>query len=113
MLKEFETGSVRENDDHKPDYVEALSYTALNRYVRFMTSKKTKYGANNFKKGIPIESYERSLMRHIDKYFRNKYEGGDDEKGDDQLSAILFNVFGIMHQEEIFEKKRDKIKKRE
>jgi len=99
-ITKFATGAIRDSQEGKPDYVETLSYTALNRYIRYMTGKKAKYGAGNFKKGIPIESYEKSLMRHIDKYMRNKYEYGDDEKDEDHLGAIIFNVFGIMHEEE-------------
>ena len=65
-----------------------------------MTGKKKKYGAGNFKKGIPIESYEQSLVRHLQKYLSNKYEGGNCEKEEDHLSAMLFNVFGIIHEEQ-------------
>jgi len=31
----------------------------------------------------------------------NKYERGDLEKAEDHLSAVVFNVFGIMHEEEM------------
>jgi hypothetical protein len=65
-----------------------------------MTGKKKKYGAGNFKKGIPQESYEQSLVRHLQKYLANKYEGGDIEKEEDHLSAMLFNVFGIINEQE-------------
>ena len=44
-----------------------------------------------------IESYESSLLRHVQKYLANKYEGGNIEKEEDHLSAILFNAFGIIH----------------
>ena len=97
----FESGAIRDTQEGKLDYVETLSFTALNRYIAYMTGKKIKYGSGNFKKGIPIESYEKSLMRHIDKYMRNKFENGNDEKNEDHLSAIIFNVFGIMHEEEM------------
>jgi hypothetical protein len=64
-----------------------------------MTGKKNKYGSGNFKKGIPIDNYEKSLVRHIQKYLENKYEGGTVEKDEDHLSAIVFNAFGIMYEE--------------
>lgn len=63
-----------------------------------MTGKREKYGRGNFKKGIPIENYEESLMRHIAKYFINKYEGGKQEPNEDHLSAMVFNIFGIMYE---------------
>jgi hypothetical protein len=96
----FPSGAVRDAQTNKPDFIETISFTANHRYAVYMTGKKKKYGAGNFKKGIPIESYEKSLLRHIDKYFRNKYEGGRDELDQDHLAAIRFNVDGIMHEEE-------------
>lgn len=95
----FETGAIRDVQDGKEDYVETISYTAFKRYSQYMTGKKARYGAGNFKKGIPIESYEQSLMRHVQKYMENKYEDGVCEKEDDHLSAMIFNIFGIMHEE--------------
>ena len=99
-LTKFDTGAVRDTQEGKPDFVETQSFTANRRYAGYMTGKKAKYGVGNFKKGIPISSYEQSLLRHVDKYFRNKYEGGQDEPNEDHLAAIRFNVDGIMHEEE-------------
>lgn len=99
-VTQFGTGAIRDSQDGKLDFLETISFTAHERYARYMTGKKRKYGTGNFKKGIPIESYEKSLLRHIDKYFRNKYENGSDEPNEDHLAAIRFNVDGIMHEEE-------------
>lgn len=99
--REFSTGAIRDSEQNKEDYIETISWTAFKRYAEYMTEKKSRYGSGNFKKGIPIESYERSLMRHISKYFINKYENGNLEKDQDHLSAIIFNVFGIMHEESV------------
>jgi len=103
-MRKFNTGAVRDNEDDKVDFTETISWTAFNRYARYMTSKKNRYGQGNFKKGIPIDAYERSLLRHIDKYMRNKYEGGNDEPDEDHLSAAVFNLFGILHEEETNER---------
>ena len=99
-ITKFKTGAIRDTQEGKPDFTETISFTAHHRYAKYMTKKKEKYGAGNFKKGIPIDSYEKSLLRHIDKYFRNKYEGANDEKDEDHLSAMRFNIDGIMHEEE-------------
>ena len=99
-LRKFKTGAVRDDDTKKEDYIETISWTAMKRYAQYMTSKKAKYGEGNFKKGIPIEAYEQSLVRHLQKYLANKYEGGTIEKDEDHLSAILFNTFGIIHEQE-------------
>lgn len=104
-MRKFNTGAVRDSEEGKVDFVETISFTAHERYARYMTGKKAKYGVGNFKKGIPIEAYEQSLLRHIDKYFRNKYENGNDEPNEDHLSAMRFNIDGIMHEEETNKKK--------
>lgn len=95
----FKTGAIRDSQEGKNDWTETISWTALNRYAGYMTGKKAKYGAGNFKKGIDITSYEQSLIRHWHKYFVNKYEKGNEEPGEDHLAAMLFNVLGIMHEE--------------
>ena len=107
-VRKFTTGAIRDLDDTKEDYIETISWIAMRRYAQYMTGKKSKYGAGNFKKGIPVESYEQSLVRHVQKYLANKYEGQDIEKQEDHLSAILFNVFGIIHEEQ--RKENDKQK---
>lgn len=99
-MKIFSSGGKRDGDENKEDYIETISWTAFRRYAKYMTSKKKKYGSGNFKKGLPIDYYERALVRHLQKYIVNKYEQGKDEKEEDHLSAIVFNALGIMHEEE-------------
>lgn len=103
--RKFASGAIRDIDENKEDYIETISWTAFKRYAKYMTSKKKKYGSGNFKKGIPIESYEQSLVRHLQKYLENKYEEGVVEKEEDHLSAMVFNIFGILHEEERNNKK--------
>lgn len=103
-ITKFKTGAIRDTQEGKEDYIETFSWSALKRHAVYMTGKKQKYGAGNFKKGIPVENYEQSLMRHVQKYFENKYEGGTIEVNEDHLAAILFNVFGIMHEEDRLKK---------
>lgn len=95
----FNTGAIRDSQEGKEDYIETISWTAFRRYAQYMTGKKKKYGAGNFKKGIPVSSYEQSLVRHIQKYLANKYENQGLEESEDHLSAMVFNIFGIMHEE--------------
>lgn len=98
-VTKFKTGAIRDTQTDKEDYIETISWRAFKRFARYMTSKKKLYGAGNFKKGIPIPSYEASLIRHIQKYMENKYEKGKVEVNEDHLAAIVFNCFGIMHEE--------------
>jgi hypothetical protein len=104
-ITRFETGAIRDSQAGKNNWTETISWTALNRYATYMTGKRAKYGAGNFKKGIPITSYEESIPRHWHKYFTNKYEGNSDEPNEDHLAAIIFNCLGIMHEEEAAKKK--------
>lgn len=99
-IRKFESGAVRDSEAKKEDYIETISWTAFKRYAEFMTGKKNRYGSGNFKKGIPIDAYERSLIRHITKYLINKFENGSLEKEEDHLCSMLFNIFGIIHEEE-------------
>lgn len=96
----FSSGAIRDSQEGKNDFIETISYLGFDRYAGYMTSKKKKYGSGNFKKGIDITSYEKSLIRHWVKYMKNKYEGGKDEPLEDHISAIIFNAFGILHEEE-------------
>lgn len=95
----FPTGAIRDIQDGKESYVETISWTAFRRYAEYMTGKKKKYGSGNFKKGIPPESYEESLVRHLVKYMSNTHEFGGLEEKEDHLSAMVFNIFGLMHEE--------------
>ena len=106
----YKTGAVRDSQEEKPDYIDAISWTALDRYVKYMESKKKKFGVGNFKKGLPIDRYEKAILRHIKKYIVNKYEKGNDEKDQDHLSAIVFNTLGIIHEEEMLKIKTKKSK---
>lgn len=98
-LTKFETGAVRDISTDKEDYIESISWSALKRYADYMKSKSHVYGEGNWKKGIPIKSYESSLVRHLQKYLANKYDGAKLEPDEDHLSAILFNCFGIIFEE--------------
>lgn len=105
--RSFNTGAIRNNDINKENYLGSTSWLALKRYSLFQTNacKKHKYPGDNWKKGIPIEEYEKSLIRHLQKYFANKYDGADDEPYDDHLSAAWFNLQGIIHEEEKLKQK--------
>lgn len=103
-VRKFETGAIRGSLEGKEDYLETISWTALKSFAQYMTGKKAKYGAGNFKKGIDDDSYEGSLLRHVQKYIENKYENGQIETNEDHLSAILFNAFGLIHNREMRKK---------
>ncbi len=96
--RKFSTGAVRDTDDGKENFVECLSMRALRRYALYMKTVEKKYPPGNWRKGIPILEYEKSLMRHLHKYFMNRYEGGTLEPEIDHLAAAFFNLQGLMHE---------------
>jgi hypothetical protein len=100
-MRKFNTGSVRDSDEGKEDYIESISWLTLKRYAQYMKRQEKKYGRGNWLKGIPKESYEQSLLRHIQKYISNKYYGTKVEPDVDHLAASLFNLQGLIHEEEI------------
>lgn len=99
-LTVFSTGAKRDVSENKEDYIESISWIALKRYADYMKSNENRYGRGNWLKGIPQESYERSLMRHLQKYLANKYNDGKFEPDVDHLAAALFNLQGLMHEQE-------------
>lgn len=105
-ITKFPSGAVRDTQDGKESYIEPFSWIALRRYAFYMKVASQKYGEDNWRKGIPTKSYENSLMRHLQKYLAGKYDKVLIEPEIDHLSAALFNLLGIIHNEE-----QDKLKK--
>ena len=105
-IRTFDTGAIRDTGDDKEDYIESISWLTMKRYCEYMGIAAKKYGRGNWIKGIPVDSYEQSLLRHIQKYIANKNYNANLEPEVDHLSAALFNLQGIIHQEEV-----EKIKK--
>lgn len=99
-LRKFSTGSVRDSEEGKEDYVESISWLSLQRYSKYMKTNELKYGRGNWRLGIPTDAYERSLMRHLQKYLANKYDNANLEPETDHLAAAFFNLSGIIHNEE-------------
>ncbi len=99
-LRSFETGAIRDSDEDKESYIESISWLALRRYAFYMKTQEKKYGRGNWKKGIPTESGEDSLFRHLTKYLLNKYDNANIEPDIDHLAAALFNLQIIIENEE-------------
>lgn len=96
----FDTGAVRDKQDGKPNFYECMSPLAYWRYGEYMLKASAKYGPDNWTKGIPIESYIQSLERHLVKLKAELKYGIFMEKDVDHAAAIMFNVMGLMHEQE-------------
>jgi hypothetical protein len=89
--REFESGAVRDMASGKGLMV-VMPAAALLRLSKHYEHGAQKYGKFNWQKGIPVDSFMDSALRHIFKYL----DGWDDE---DHLAAAAFNVLGAMEME--------------
>ena len=98
----FASGATRSSLEGKLDYSGYLSPFAIQRYGRYMLKHQTQAdgtirSSSNWKKGIPLESFKESLIRHtIDLWAA--YEAGDLELVEELACADLFNIQGLLHE---------------
>ncbi len=106
-IRTFETGATRNNDHDQLDYEGFVSPLALRVFAEYMhehrfQSDGTLRASDNWQKGIPIDSYMKSLLRHvidlwlIHRGFAPLSRETDKKKA---LAAILFNAQGYLHEE--------------
>ena len=87
----FESGAVRDMAEGKGLMV-VMPAAAILRLSKHYEHGAKKYGKYNWQKGIPVDSFLDSALRHIMKYL----DGWDDE---DHLAAAAFNILGAMEME--------------
>lgn len=97
-IRRFDSGAVR-GSGGKLDFPEYISAHMLYRFSLYMQKNALRYGAGNWRKGIPGGEYWRSLTRHFFMLFLEKSEGVTLEPDTDHLSAMIFNIQGLMHEE--------------
>ncbi len=89
---EVPTGAVRDTNEGKIRW-DLIPVEALKRVALHYTNGAKKYDDNNWKKGIPTERFIESAMRHFMQYRLG-------EKDEDHLSDVVFNILGIIYNEE-------------
>ncbi len=106
----FPSGATRDSSDDKLNYVGFLSPTVLRRYAEYIQSHRiqtdgTLRAADNWKKGIPLQRYMESLMRHIMDVWliHDGVECADIRDGhvvtiEEALCAVIFNASGYLHE---------------
>lgn len=90
---EFTTGAIREVEEKIGRY-DLISPIGLRRLARWYQLGAIKYADRNWEQGLPTSNCMNSAIRHLIKYMM----GMDDE---DHLAAIAWNIFAIMHFEEL------------
>lgn len=92
QLRKYPSGAVRDSNEGKIRW-DLVPKECLERVAIHYTNGAKKYeDPNNWKKGIPDESYKESAERHLMQYLLGK-------RDEDHLAAIVFNVFGLMWNE--------------
>lgn len=91
--KKYKSGALRDLEEGKIMW-DLLPLEALKRVAQHYTTGAKKYAPNNWKKGVPSERFYRSALRHLIQYRLG-------EKDEDHLSAVVFNVLGIIYNEEV------------
>lgn len=104
-VRQFDTGATRNDDTEQLDYEGFISPLMVKRFAEYMhkhriQSDGTKRASDNWQKGMPTNSYAKSLVRHtVDFWLCHRGEGqAAREDIEDALCAIIFNAQGYLHE---------------
>lgn len=108
--RQFGTGASRDSEEGKLDFEGALSPVVLTAFTAYMTAKRTMpdgstRSADNWQKGIPLDSYMKSLMRHVMDLWLihrghtvTRPEDGKPVDLNEALGGAFFNIQGYWHE---------------
>lgn len=100
-MRQYNTGATRDNVDGKLKYEGFLSPRVLKRFAEYMHKHRIQAdggerAADNWQKGMPVEDYQDSMIRHMmDEWYEYRRFGIVNEE---LLCAIFFNVQGLLHE---------------
>jgi len=101
----FTTGATRDGEEGKLEISGFLSPLVVKRFGEYMHGHRklvddTLRSSRNWRKGIPKEVYEESLIRHaLDVWLHmDGFEGEANEPLEVALCGILFNASGLLHE---------------
>lgn len=104
-VRTFETGATRDTDEGKLAFEGFLSPRVLLRFAEYMHEHRIQSDgglrdADNWQKGIPVDAYMDSLLRHIMDLWLHHRGDGELAREDvgDALCACLFNVQGLLFE---------------
>lgn len=89
----FSTGATRERAAGKGRF-DLIPSVPLLRLARHYENGARKYTDRNWEKGLPLSGFIDSAFRHLVLFM-----GGD--RTEDHLAALLWNVFGFIHTDEM------------
>ena len=102
-MRTFDTGATRDTSHEKLDFMGYLSPQVLNRYAEYMYYHQRQAdgqwrSGDNWKKGIPLDVYLGSLLRHVIHLWECHEERRGYEESEEALCAIMFNTMGYLYQ---------------
>ena len=104
-MRQFTTGATRDNDETKHDPEGFNSPLVELRFCEYMTKHRKQADGNlrsssNWQKGIPLDAYMKSLMRHVqDIWLHHRGYGYKAKEGlEEALCAARFNVNGMLFE---------------
>lgn len=102
-IRKFDSGATRDTVQGKLDYVKALCPLVLRRYVQYLNKHRLQSDGNmrdfdNWKKGIPRETYHSSKGRHFfaDWLLEEGYKVFDNHGSVDEEDALCGEIFNAM-----------------
>ena len=103
-MRAFDTGATR-NVETDPDIYGFTSPLALHVFAQYMHANRTQADgslrdSDNWKKGIPQDSYMRSMRRHLQDLTLH-WDGYPELAREDVVAAacgLFFNVQGFLHE---------------
>ena len=93
VREKYDTGAQRDTQDGKPRF-DLIPVTALKRLADLYYRGSVKYNEHNWRSGILMSRCFSSAFRHL-----MQFAAGD--KDEDHAAAVCFNLFCIMHFEEM------------
>ncbi len=102
-IRQFASGATRDVDTNKFDYEGFESPLVMDAFAEYMHENRiqpdgSSRDSDNWQKGIPLDAYMKSMMRHFMDVWR-QHRG---YKGEDtllrSLLAMRFNVNGYIHE---------------
>jgi hypothetical protein len=109
-MRQFETGATRDTSKGKLEYTGFLDARTLRRYAQYMHKFRRQPDGNyrdpdNWKKGIPLDSFMSSLFRHVmDVWEIHEYgESRREETGElvdleEAICGVIFNAHGYLFE---------------
>lgn len=111
-IRRFETGATRNNDENQLDFEGFLSPAVLKAFAEYMHRNRRQAdgsirSSDNWQNGIPLDSYMKSLLRHVMDLWMIHRGLPPREDFDAAVGGILFNAMGYWH--ETLKSQRDKV----